>query len=132
MPNMADITVKKADGTTNITFTAVNPSGGDRSVALWRSNSVATYAAGKPSLQCSSKSSANGQQRLVNWKLIYPYSVTDTNGITRVQSQMIASATITVPTIMPDTVVAEVAAEFGNLLASSLANSVNNTGFAPN
>lgn len=36
MPTMANITVKKADGTTDIVFDAIAGSGGDTSAARWR------------------------------------------------------------------------------------------------
>lgn len=36
MPNMANIVVKKADGTTNYTFTVLSTAAGDGSFAQWR------------------------------------------------------------------------------------------------
>lgn len=36
MPSMANITVKNSDGTTDVVLTALAPSGGDATAALWR------------------------------------------------------------------------------------------------
>lgn len=46
MPTMANITVKKFDGTTDIVFDALSGSGGDGSPAVWRQDTGA--AAGLP------------------------------------------------------------------------------------
>jgi hypothetical protein len=41
MPTMASITVKKADGTTDIVYDALAASGGDNSPAAWRQDTGA-------------------------------------------------------------------------------------------
>lgn len=41
MPAMANIVVKKADETTNITYDALTPAGGDGSQAVWRQDTGA-------------------------------------------------------------------------------------------
>lgn len=41
MPQMANITVKKADGTTDVVYTALTPAGGDNSPARWSANALA-------------------------------------------------------------------------------------------
>lgn len=133
MPTMADITVKKADGTTNVVYTAVKPSAGDRVPAIWRSNSAAAFGAGKPELQCIARDASNGAQRVVTWKLVMPETYTDTTtGLVSVRYKDVASAVFTVDQRIADSFHAELAAQFPNLMISALAQDVNKTGFAPN
>lgn len=133
MPNMANITVKKADGTTDIVYTAVKGSSGNKDTAIWRAEGGATFAAGKPELVCSSKDGANGAQRIVQWKLVMPETYTDTTtGLVATRYRDVASAVITLDTRVPDTQHAELAVQFGNLLDTALAVEVNKTGYAPN
>lgn len=132
MPNMANITIKKADGTTSVTLTALNPSGGDRSLALWRDMASSTLSGAQTELTCSSKEAAGGTQRIVTWKLRMRYAVTDsTTGRIIVVKEAPASASITVDKGVPDNIHSELAAQFANVLASVLANQVNTTGFSP-
>lgn len=132
MPTMANMTVKKADGTTDITYTAMAPSGGDRSTALWRATTSATFAAGQNSLTCSAKDAAQGKQRVVNWKLVVPYNITNTTtNQSTVADQVIISVAVTVPKGVPDSIAQEAAAQFGNLMDHALAVACNTLGFSP-
>lgn len=133
MPNMADISVKKADGTTNVVYTAVKPSAGDKVAAIWRATTGATFGAGKPELQCVSRDAANGTQRVVSWKLVMPETYTDTTtGLVSVRFKDVASSVYTVDQRIADSLHDELAAQFGNLMISTLARDINKTGFAPN
>jgi hypothetical protein len=72
MPSMADIIVKKNDGTTNITFTAMVASAGDKSQAIWRSTTVGTAAAHQPELRMTSRANGTGTARRVDLHFSYP------------------------------------------------------------
>jgi hypothetical protein len=56
MPSQANIVVKKNDGTTDITYTAVQPSSGDGVQAIWKSQTVGTAPVHQPELRCSTRS----------------------------------------------------------------------------
>lgn len=132
MPSMADITVKKADTTTNIVWTALNPSSGDTVPAYWRSETMSAQASARASM--SSKSSWNGPKdaRRIETSITYPHTSTDsTTGITSVIARVPISIVATVPVSVPDTVVAEAIAQAFNLQVSTLMLSVYKTGFAP-
>lgn len=132
MPTMANITVKKADGTTDVTYTALNAASGDRSVAKWRVESIGTIAGNRPIMEVSSKASQNGQYRIVEGKLTYPETVTDsTTGIISVKSRELFSFTSTIDLTSADAVIAEMAAQAANLLKSTLLQSVLTSGYAP-
>lgn len=127
---MADITVKKADGTTNIVYTAIKASAGDRDTAIWRAESGATFAQGKPELVCVAKPAANNTQRVTMWKLVMPETYTDTTtGLVAVRYRDLASSTFTIDLRVPDSMHNELAAQFGNLMASPAAVAINKGGF---
>jgi len=50
MPTMGNIVVKKADGTTDITYSSVVPSAGDTSPAIWQSQTVGSAPLHYPQL----------------------------------------------------------------------------------
>lgn len=130
MPAMANITVKKADGTTDIVYTALTPSSGDRTKAVWRVESIGTIAGNRPVLEVSSKATANGQARIVEGKLMYPETFTDTTtGIISVRLRDIGSFTTTIDIRGVDATHNELAAQFANLLKSTLIQSVIASGF---
>lgn len=132
MPQMADITVKKADGTTNVLYTALNPSGGDASQALWRSNSVGTSAYIRPEFVMSSTWNGPRTARKITGKLTYPASYVDpTTGAPVSTDKMIISFDCVIPKAIEDTVGAEAVEQGFNLFASALVKSCVKVGFAP-
>lgn len=133
MPNMAAITVKKFDGTTDVTYTNLNPSAGDRTKALWRVESIGTIAGNRPILEIQSKASNDGRFRIVEGKLTMPETFVDsTTGITAVRTRDMLSFTSSIDLTGADATHNELAAQAANLLKSALIQSVITTGFAPN
>lgn len=131
MPTMADITVKKNDGTTNVVFVALAPSSGDTVPSVWRQEAMAT----QPNLKatCSLRSGWNGPRdsRRVQMDFMYPHSATDSStGLTSVVARVPIQVTATVPQLIPDTVIAEAVAQCGNLLTSTLIQSCFKAGYA--
>lgn len=53
MPQMANIVVKAANGTTDVTFTGIQPSAGDKVPAVWRDNAASTVPNNRPTLAVS-------------------------------------------------------------------------------
>lgn len=132
MPTAANITVKKADGTTDILWSVVAASGGDKSPAVFRSLTTSGSNGMHPELRVSSAQTASNTGRKVQYQMTFPHVYTDsTTGLVKVDTRANMQATIFVPADMPDTDLAEFAAQMGNLLASSLIKSVNSSGFAP-
>jgi hypothetical protein len=132
MPTMADIVVKKADNTTNVTYSSVTASGGEKSPAVWRDNSFAGTIGQRPELRI--KSSANGAQsaRKVSGSFTYPSVYTDTTtSQTKVAYRSNVSFDASVSMNMTDAQLAEFAAQFGNAVASALVRSVMASGYAP-
>lgn len=132
MPNMANITVKKADGTTDVVYVQQTPSAGDKTPARWRVDAIGSVPANRPVFAVTSHSSANGQARLVNGKLSYPETYTDTTtGIVAVRNTATLSFSGILPQNMTDTVIKELAAQFANLLKHAIMQEVLTSGYSP-
>lgn len=132
MPNMADITIKKADGTTDITYTALTPSSGDKVPAQWRVESLGTVAGNRPTLTVSARFSQDRKARLVEGRVVLPETFTDsTTGIISVRNREMLSFNSVIHLDASDSFVNELAAQSANLLKSALMQSVLKTGYAP-
>lgn len=130
MPNMANIIVKKADGTTDVTWTVLTPSAGDNSPARWRSNSVSTVLAQRPTLDVRATSNARGTGRRVRVTGTWPLARTE-NGVDTIYGSIPMEYSILVPQDLDATLAAEAASQFANLVASALLKSVVSDGYAP-
>jgi hypothetical protein len=132
MPSMANITVKKADGTTDIVYAALNPSSGDKVSALWRNETGGASASLRPTFNMVSQWNGARTARRVSVSFQYPFTVTDsTTSITTVKARVPFEFTITIPAEVPDTAVAEAVAQGTNLMVSTLVRDCLKVGFAP-
>lgn len=130
MPQLDDITIKKANGTTDIVYTGVVPSSGEKSPAVWRSLSVGTAQAHKPELLVSSQYNGPRTARRVSIRYAYPTLVTGSDGRTTVSDRALADVTVTLPQNMADIDIDEFANQFVNLLASNLGRAQIKSGYA--
>jgi hypothetical protein len=131
MPSMADIVVKKADGTTDVTFNALAPSSGDTVPSVWRQEAMAT----QPNLKatCSLRAGWNGPRdaRRVQMDFVYPFTATDTTtGLTSVIARIPIQVVATVPQLVTDAVISEAVAQCGNILDHALIQSCFKAGYA--
>lgn len=131
MPALANITVKKNDGTTDVTFTAVAPSAGDKSPAIWRNNALGTAAAFHPEFRLQAQSNGPKTARRVECTFVYPSTAVGTDGKINIVDKGIFTASAVVPQGMLDSDVAEYVAQGCNLMASLLVKESIKTGFAP-
>jgi hypothetical protein len=132
MPTMADIIVKKADTTTDITYSAINPSGGDGTWAFWRAAVTAAIQKAKATFGFMSKWNNAKDVRRLQGTFLYPYVVLDTTtGVTSVMKYISFDYTWQVPQDFPVGDMSEAAAQGSNLAASTLIKSCVASGFAP-
>lgn len=131
MPNMANITVKKNDGITDVIYTSVVPSAGDKSPAVWRNNTVGTASSHRPEFRSTSRENGTGTARRVDFSAMFPYTVTGTDGKIVVADKLTFTASCLVPKGMPDADVNEAASQTLNLMASTLIKDVVKSGYAP-
>jgi len=131
MPTMANITIKKNDGTTDQVYTVAQASGGDKSPAIWRNNSVGSALGHRPTFQVSARANGQGSARRVETTFVWPYTVTGSDGKVQISDRAIVSLSAVLPLGMPVTDINEAAAQALNLLSSSLVKSSLQEGFAP-
>jgi len=132
MPNLGNITIKKADGTTDVLFTGVSPSAGDKSPAIFRSNSVGSSVLARPELRVTAQNNGTNTARRIKIDFTYP-QVADNivAGTRQVVGRANFSLTGIVPVAMDDEIVTEACTQVINLLASSLMRDVVLSGYAP-
>lgn len=134
MPSMASITVKKADGTTDIVYDAVTASGGESSPAVWRQDTGAV--AGLPvglrsTFKLSSKWNGPKTARQMIFEIVLPYAVQDsTTTLYSAKDRIVLTGTATMPQGIPSTNLNEVNQAL-NLLAATLTKSAFQSGYAP-
>jgi F420-dependent methylenetetrahydromethanopterin dehydrogenase len=131
MPAMANITVKKNDAVTDITYSAVAASGGDASPATWKSSTVSTVPAFRPTFVVKSEWNGPKTARRLLTEFRYPTVVTDGSGKQSISDTMILTCTGTVPQGMTDTDINEACSQALNLMAATLVKDSFKSGYAP-
>lgn len=129
MPNIINMTVKKADGTTDITYESVVPSSGSNSPAIWRSP-VGAAAAHRAELRVRSTPNAQNTVRRVEVEYVYPETAVGSDGKVSVVNRFRLQTTATVPRDMADTLVLEAVAQGFNLLAHAHSKAQHSSGYA--
>lgn len=135
MPSMANMTVKKNDGTTDIVYDALSPSAGDNVPAVWRQDTG--NVAGLPiglRAQLRVWTRDNGPKTARQFKLRYerPYPVQDTTTQLYTAAHRVAmEVIITIPNALPATEINEGVAQGINLLDDALMHSCAKAGYAP-
>lgn len=131
MPQMANITVKKADNTTDVVYTSATPSAGDKSAAVWKNASVGTVLAARPTMTLMSMDNGTKKARRLRAAFYWPKTRTDTAGNVVVSGGASCEASFLIPQDMSASEISETVAQFTNLMASSLIKSSINDGYAP-
>lgn len=132
MANQANITVKKADGTTDIVYSALTPSAGDSIPAVWRNEDASKPAGGRAVAQILTKWNGPRTARRVEFDYSYPVTYVDTTtGLTKIAHRIPMTVSCVVPQEVPDSIVSEAIHQAGNLLVSVLVRDAFKTGFAP-
>jgi len=136
MPAMANLVVKKADGTTDITFNQLAAASGDGSRAVWRADSSAPVGLPVGLRQTFSVGSTwNGPKtaRRIAFEFAYPYATQDTTtSLYSARDRVVFNQNgATFPAGIPSSVLSEAAAQFSNLMGTQLMKDVMSTGYAP-
>lgn len=127
MPSMANIIVKKADGTTDTTYTALTPSAGDGAQAQWRQNDQ-VVPAHRPVVSMRTQWNGPRTARKVVFNGKFPYVDPVTGVVTAI---IPLSFDGTLPNTIPDTWTAEAIHQFGNLFVSTLIRESMKAGVSP-
>jgi hypothetical protein len=131
---MASITVKKADGSTDIIYDALTPSGGDGTPAVWRQDTgqAAGFPSGlRPWLKIATQNNGPKTARQVSYEFVRPYAVQDsTTTLYSAKDQVVFKGTMSLPNAIPAGDLKEAAYQLGNLLASALVKSIGEVGYS--
>jgi hypothetical protein len=132
---MASITVKKADGTTDITYDQLAGAGGDNIPAVWRQDTGA--AAGLPvglrsSFKLASKWNGPKTARQLTFEFSMPYAVQDsTTTLYSARDRVQISLNMLVPQAIPNSEITEAVYQALNLCAATLIKQSAASGYAP-
>lgn len=118
MSIIANLTVKKNDGTTDIVWTALNGQGGSAYPASWASQTVGTALAHQPTFTMLAKDSGDGETRRTNLQTVYPNLVTDSVPNTSVQRKGQVDISFAMPKNMTATQWNECVSQTINLLTA--------------
>lgn len=133
MPAMADITVFKNDGVTNVIYVAKSPSAGDTVPAVWRfDGATPAYVGLKPEYRMLTKWNGNRSARRAEMTGVYSSVVTDST--TTIQSsigKIVFDVSVAMPQSIPQADIDEAVSQFSNMLNSTLVRSCLKAGFAP-
>lgn len=77
MPAIANISIFKADGTTNVIWTGLTGAAGDKTPAVWRSNTVGASVAQRPQLNYWAYNTPSGSHRVQRVTTTFPVLQTD-------------------------------------------------------
>lgn len=130
MPNLANVTVKKNDGTTDIIYTGKQPAAGSLSPAIWK-GPQGTAPAHQADFRMISKSNQAGTVRRIEEGFTYPVTAIASDGSVSVVSKMTYSGTYQVPTNCSQTDINEFATQLANFLVSALHKDCIKEGYAP-
>lgn len=121
MPTMANITVKKNDGTTDIIYTGQSPSSGDGVPAVWKATSVGTAQSHQPEFRLAAREGSKGAKRNLRSTYQYPSIATNsTTGLTSVYDRATFDGNWSIPKGMPTADVNEFVSQVANLLVATL------------
>lgn len=131
MPTLANIVIKKADGTTDVTYTAIKGAAGDGVPAVFRNDNVGTTLAERPTLAVKSSSNKQNTLRRVRGDFAWPTVQTDSGGQKIVNGRTSGDFNFAAPQNQEFATIKEQAYQFGNLVASAIIKSAMAEGNAP-
>ncbi len=135
MPAMANLTVKKFDGVTDIVYDAVAASGGDGSPAVWRQDTGANAALPiglRNVFKLWTVSNGPKTARQAKFNFVAPYALQDST-TTRYSAsdRIVLDGIMTVPMAIPSGNINESIYQACNLLAAQLVKQAAAAGYAP-
>lgn len=130
MADIANITVKKNDGTTDIVYSKLVPSAGDSSPAQWRSETASTIPAHRPTLKMLTQNNARKNARVERISYAYPVFITE-NGVEKKIGTIPMELNATIGTNFDQSVINEAVSQGGNLMVSALIRQAMKDGYAP-
>lgn len=130
MPTMASITVKKNDGTTDVTFAALAGSSGETVPAKWRNDAAGGIPAYRNQAKLTAKA-GSGSKRVSETLVVFPITRTDTNGnVTQVSAHTVRTIA-TIDYSDSQSGIDEAVSQGVNFAAAALPKTAMKEGYAP-
>lgn len=120
MPNMANLTVKKADGTTDIVYTGMTAAAGDGSFAVWRGLSHAAQPTFQPEFRLKTQPNGDRTARRGEGHFSFPAFAQDAAANNFLVGRFNLKVTWSCDDAIPTTVAKEAAYQALNILANAL------------
>lgn len=130
MSAMTNITVKASDGTTDVVYTALTPSAGDRSPAKWRANANTAIPGNRPTFSMITRDNGDRTARRVVCTGSYPITAA-IDGVETQRGLVPFELTMAIPQLLDADQVKEAVYQFTNLCVSTLVRGALNDGYAP-
>lgn len=130
MPQMANVTVKAANGTTDVVFVSKVAAAGDSSAARWSVDAANASRQLRPTASVQTAFNGPRTARRVNIQVSFPI-VREIGGVPTQVGAFPGSFSAVVPTIATDAEANEFAAQFTNFIAATLIKEVVSVGYAP-
>lgn len=130
MPSLANITIKKADGTTDVVYTAIAGAAGDGVPAVFRNNTVGQTLSERPTLLLKAAFNGPKTARRLRGDFAWP-TVRDVGGERTITGRMSGDFSVLIPQNQDPALIKEQAFQFGNLIASTLIKASMEEGYAP-
>lgn len=115
MPNLANITVKKADGTTAVTYQARMGASSDRTPAVWVSTTQGSTPAANPTFEMSSRSNGPQTARRLDHKFKFPVTAL-VEGRESIVDLNIANGSVVIPQMQSPAQISEFAHQYCNIM----------------
>lgn len=130
MTAMANVTIKANDGTTDITYTQLCASAGDKIPARWNIAEAAVPSAYRKTAEMSSRFNAARDARRVEVISRRPVTATVNGAVVLIATPMLAT-TLVAPTSIVQSEIDEIVAQHANLLKSTLIQTCLKEQYAP-
>lgn len=131
MVTQVAMTVKKNDGTTDVVYTNVQASGGDKAPAIWSLTAASPYMAFRPEIRMMASSTGDNLKRKPEIAYTYPVTAIGSDGKTYVANRANYTLSGSIPNDMTDADVNESVAQFFNLLSHTNVKTSFQVRFAP-
>jgi hypothetical protein len=132
MPAMANITVKKADDTTDVIYVAISPSAGDKVPAIWQVTASQPIQGFRPNFSVAASTNAAGTIRKFEMVHRFPVTYTDpATSLTKLNAFVEKRTTVHLPVGLTVTDWLEGYAQATNLEDAALIRSCISDGASP-
>lgn len=131
MPTLANLTVKKYDGTTDVVYVPVGAASSDGVFAEYQNTAGFPIPATRPSFKVAARNNGKGTARRINCVFRWPLFNIDPNGKVAISGSVPGEFSIVLPQDVDPLIIREAHQQFSKLIASTLMRDTMDQGQAP-